>query len=51
VKMKKIYKNESTVEYTIEYMYNFIALRSEFCTFLVWPKLVCGIVAAKMSQH
>jgi len=35
----------STVKYTIEYMYKFIALRSEFCTFLVWPKLVCGIVA------
>ena len=41
----------STVKYTIEYMYKFIALRSEFCTFLVWPKPVCGIVAVKMSRH
>jgi len=48
----------STVEYTIEYMYKFIVLRSKFCTLNLvifksgqspygprkWPKPVCGIV-------
>ena len=48
----------STVEYTIEYIYKLIALRSEFCTLNLvifksgqnpcgprkWPKLRCGIV-------